>query len=528
MKKYLYQIKGIIFLSVFLFVVETFITSTLLYLPGKMIDSYALKSVDVYKLIFIYIALFSLYLFCCYISNRLADHRRIRFEKNIKKDFFESVLKRNFKDFKSYDVGEYISMQSNDISEMCQNYLSPVVSLFRSGIMILVFGASLLFIVDPSITLIILFCSVITVFSPLITSEKLAIKNHTYLEWMGKYVTKTTSFFEAYPIFDKKSKEKLTLENEKELDEVYIKCMEFRKINTLAYVINGGSVELVSVVTFIMVAYLLFSGKITVGIATTAFMYSTKFTEPIYELNLNIGKIKSVKKIQKKLMNILDYQTTSNKKVIGTINHIELENVSKKFKMNRVILPNMKLEKGKKYMIIGANGNGKSVMLKLLMNHYEPDSGTITYDGEKVYNLDLDKTIGYLPQNAFVFNTDYINNVTLYGAYSVQNLEQYESYFPKELIEKLKKQTSLVNLSGGEKQIVAIIRCMCMEKQLLLWDEPFSAMNNDCINYFMEHINLMPQLIVIVAHNLNDYCDVFSKVYEIESEKEALKKEETA
>lgn len=526
MKKYLYQIKGLILLSILLFGVETLITSTLLYLPGRMIDAYVTKDNDISSLILMYIGLFSLYLISCYGSNRLADYRRIRFEKNIKKDFFAAVLHREYKDFKDYEVGEYISMQSNDITEMCQNYLSPFVSLFRSAIMIIIFGIYMLVLVDASITAVIIACSIITVFTPLITAERLAKSNHIYLERLGKYVTKTTAFFDAHAIFDCKTKKKLEEENDKELEDVYHKFMEFRRVNSLAYVINGGSVEFVSVVTFIMVAALLFGDHISVGMATTAFMYSTKFTEPIYELNVNIGSIKSVKKIQMKLTAILNKKPSTDREIIQACDIIQLSGVKKGFAKTQVLLPDMQLVKGHKYMIIGPNGIGKSVMLRLLMQHEVADGGTISYDGTAISHLDLDELVGYLPQNTLLFNTDYLNNVTLYGTYSGENLPLYESYFPEKIIAKIKDNPSLINLSGGEKQVVAIIRSLCMDKAVLLWDEPFSAMNSACIDYFMSQIHRIPQLIVIVAHNLNDHMDSFDQVYTVTAaEKELISQE---
>ena len=62
-------------------------------------------------------------------------------------------------------------------------------------------------------------------------------------------------------------------------------------------VLNGGSVEALSLIVFAMVAFLLSKGMITLGMGTIAFTYSTKFMDPMYELNTNIGTVISVSDI---------------------------------------------------------------------------------------------------------------------------------------------------------------------------------------------------------------------------------------
>ena len=80
-----------------------------------------------------------------------------------------------------------------------------------------------------------------------------------------------------------------------------------------------------------------------------------------------------------------------------------------------------------------------------------------------------------------IFPTDYWNNVTVYGAYSDQHLKKYEQMFPEEMIQAIKKNPDLETLSGGEKQIVCILRVLCSEKKFIIMDEPFSAMNQACM-----------------------------------------------
>ena len=517
MKLYLKSIKKYILLSLIFFMLETVVTSIILFLPGYLLDNFSRGKQFVLELTGIYIIFFIMYLCIAYISNRLADFRRVKFERKIKNDFFKSVINRDYQEFSKYKIGEYISMQSNDITEMCQNYLSPLIGIYRSTIMISVFGLSLMYFVNGFVAVLIILFSGIAVFLPNITEKELAKRNSFYLKQVGNYTEQITNFFNAYEIFDKKSKQRINEVQVKEQEKVFTSNMQFRKLNSLAMVINGGSVELVQVITFFIIAVLLVNGSITVGMATTAFMYSGKFNEPLYEFSLNMTRIKSVKEVQKKLLEILRDEpiVDKNQVQLEQFDHIQCNHVEKYFDTKTIALPDLLFESGKKYLILGDNGVGKSVLFKLLMNYYSLDKGDITYDGIAIDKIDLDYLNCYVSQTPYIFDTDYYNNVTLYGTYKTDQLDYYEQFFPVHMIEKIKSSTNLKNLSGGEKQIIALLRALITNKEVLLLDEPFSAMNKVTISHFMNHLHQISSTIIIIAHNLDEYIEAFNEVYTI-------------
>lgn len=517
MKKYLSNIKSYIVFSLILYILEVLVTSIILVLPGYLMDHYADGGNIVQKLIACYIGMFIIYLIISYFSNRIADYRRIKFEKDIKKDFFNAVIERKYKEYHEYDIGEYLSMQANDISEMCQNYLSPLLSIFRSVIMIVVFGVSLIYFVDVSIALVILVLSGIVVFIPELTAKKLSDKNGIYLKSIGRYTSQIKLFFESHDILDQKSMKKIENIHEEELEAVLSNNMKFRRLNSAAMVINGGAVEFVSVVAFITIAILLSFGRITIGMATIAFMYSTKFTEPMYELNVNIGRIKSVNEIQNKLCRIINHEMINKEEAVSSVKNIEIHDVRKKFQNVEITIPDMKFCYPNKYLICGDNGVGKSVLFRMIMGFYKPDQGQIFYD--KKANIDISMLISYAPQQPVIFDTDYKNNITLFGTYDDSKLSLYESFFPEEMIRRIKKTFHNQNLSGGEKQVIALLRALCSNKPILLLDEPFSAMNQEAIDKFMRKLDSIDSMVLIIAHNINEYMQMFEETYSISSEK---------
>ena len=294
--------------------------------------------------------------------------------------------------------------------------------------------------------------------------------------------------------------------------DVIDKNIDFRKVNSLAFVINGGVVEFISIVTFITVGYLLYNSNITIGMATIAFTYSTKFMEPIFELNLNIGRVKSVKKIKEKLISILKTENKSYK-TIKKLEKIYFNNLKITLNDNTLVYDELKLDFPKKYLITGENGSGKSVLAKLIMGFLVANEGKILYNDFN--SINISEHINYVPQVPVIFEGSYMDNITIYGTYSDKNLELYESCFPPQVIKNIKSNENLENLSSGEKQIIAIIRAFCSEKEFIILDEALSVMNQITIEKFMETIFDLNKSIVIIAHNVDEYKDRFYKTYKV-------------
>lgn len=148
-------------------------------------------------------------------------------------------------------------------------------------------------------------------------------------------------------------------------------------------------------------------------------------------------------------------------------------------------------------------------MLRLLMNFEKPNHGAIRHGGEG--NLDVSESVCYLPQKVVIFNGSYEDNVTIYQTYDSSRLELYESLFPKVIIQHIKENEDLHKLSGGEKQVIALLRGLCSNKDILLMDEPFAAMNTLTIEHFVKRMDQIDRMMVIVAHNMENYVDLFDE-----------------
>ena len=140
---------------------------------------------------------------------------------------------------------------------------------------------------------------------------------------------------------------------------------------------------------------------------------------------------------------------------------------------------------GHRYLVLmGRNGTGKSLLLKSICGVIEIDSGSIVLNGDDITFLEPRfRNVGYVPQDTSLFpHLDVRNNIMFSvktnGADKQASLVRVNQVIESLCIGPLLER-SVVNLSGGERQRVALARALVRGPQLLLLDEPVSAMDEE-------------------------------------------------
>jgi ATP-binding cassette subfamily B protein len=170
--------------------------------------------------------------------------------------------------------------------------------------------------------------------------------------------------------------------------------------------------------------------------------------------------------------------------------------------------------------IVGKSGSGKTTIINLLNKTYTKNTGKILIDGNEINTLDkysLRKNIAVIPQDPYLFNVTINENLKMVNTES--NQKQIENVckiceIHDYIMSLPKKYNTLigeggVNLSGGEKQRLAIARALLMKTNIILFDEATSALDNETQAKIQQAINNISSeyTMLIIAHRLSTIKD---------------------
>lgn len=177
--------------------------------------------------------------------------------------------------------------------------------------------------------------------------------------------------------------------------------------------------------------------------------------------------------------------------------------------------------------LMGASGSGKSMTLKCIAGIETPDQGRIVlndrvlFDSEKKINVPIQKrNVGYMFQSYALFpNMNVYENISVgLRARKVKDVDIVAQKVMKQLqISELASRYSK-QLSGGQRQRVALARLMAYEPDVLLLDEPFSALDEDLKEDLLRELKSELQIskpVIFVSHNkeeVNELCDFKYKI----------------
>lgn len=201
---------------------------------------------------------------------------------------------------------------------------------------------------------------------------------------------------------------------------------------------------------------------------------------------------------------------------------IVIDRLTKSFKGKTVLEDvNMRLQEGRIYGIVGDNGSGKTVLLKLICGFMKPDSGTVTVNG-KVIGKDADfpentgiiiEAPGFLPNYSGMKNLEYLASIR--GKIGKEQIESAMKTVGLDPSSKLR----VGKYSLGMKQRLGIAQAIMENQQLLILDEPMNALDKDAVEEMRKlflSFKASGKTMLIVSHNEGDISTLCDEVYEFD------------
>lgn len=444
-------------------------------------------------------------------------------EFDLKNEVFEhyQILSLNF--YKKNRTGDLMNRISEDVSRV-RMYVGPALMYSVNTITLFVIVIGYMISIAPELTLYTI--APLPILSVSIYKLSVAINKRSTIvqEFLSKLTTFTQESFSGISVIKAYGIEPQTISNftelsntskEKNLDLAKVQALFFPLMvlligisNALVIYIGGqqfidGKIEDLGVI----VEFIIFVNMLTWPVATVGWV-----TSIIQQADASQVRINEFLKQEPEITNTIKTHTPISGNIV-------FDNVSFTYEdTNITALDNISFEvkQGESIAIIGKTGSGKSTILDLLGRLYDVSHGEIRIDDNSIQKLnltDLRKSIGYVPQDAFLFSDSIANNIRFGNVDATQDtiVEAAKNAAVHKNISNFSKgyETVLgergITLSGGQKQRVSIARAIIKNPNILLLDDCLSAVDTETEEEILSNLNRISKekTTFIVSHRVS-------------------------
>lgn len=220
------------------------------------------------------------------------------------------------------------------------------------------------------------------------------------------------------------------------------------------------------------------------------------------------------------------------KEEITSFNSLEIKDLSFRFAGRSQLLKkvNISINKGEITAVVGESGSGKSTLGQILQKLYDFENGEIIVNKKNTLrdvNLtDWRNVVGVVPQEITIFNGNVLDNILLGKEDTPENVVKFcQEYGFEEFIKNFPQGYATilgeegVNLSGGQKQIIALARVLYKKPQLLILDEATAAMDRKTEKFSIELISKLKEQmgVLFISHRLETLKKYADSIYVLEN-----------
>lgn len=249
----------------------------------------------------------------------------------------------------------------------------------------------------------------------------------------------------------------------------------------------------------------------------------SQFINPIRDFSTSLSKIQkgtaSFDRVENLLNEPIDIQDTATAKPITDFRqNIQFQDVQFSYTTDATVLKGISFDvkKGETVALVGSSGSGKSTIADLVVRFYDPQGGSVLFDGEDLRTLrvaDVRAQMGYVSQEGVLFHDTVYSNIALglknvsqadvEAAAQAANAHEFIARLPQGYQTLIGERGTM--LSGGQRQRIAIARAILRNPNILILDEATSNLDNeseklvqDALTRLMEH-----RTAIVIAHRLS-------------------------
>lgn len=517
--------KVLYFISLILIVSYSVVDLLKSILMSYIFDDHLLDSI--LSLIVIVLIFLGVYLIVSTLQQYVVEVLKNKIRYSLNQNLYQSYASRNIELFQKKDSSEILNEFNNEVNVVIDNYVSSKLNVFSLTIS-LILGSLYIANLSVEILMFLLFCAFITILINSIFKNSLKKNQMNYLDSMKQWLCSIKNLCRCFNDIKILNLEKvfcdgLDIEN-KNLEQSTLKNNGFIKILTS---INSFISQAMFFLTLLFGIVLIHYNRLTVGQLLGIAQASNMVIMPIVNYANLRNMIQSSKPVLQKL---LDNSICSEEKepIIfdEQIHDIKIKHLSYSYGVRQILdLNNLVIDQGKKYLVIGKSGDGKSTFLDILTKQKKADGIYVNDKDLKdvQFSTYADK-FSYVNQDNDLLPFSFEQNITLGKKMSKYSLKELVTIFNLESIfdkERDNLDFEHLNLSGGEKQRICLARAIYRNKKWLFLDEAFSAIDKTNSDRIHQFILSDPDLTVLsIEHKVTkETVSLYDKVLLFENKK---------
>ena len=495
------------------------------YLLKIVVDDYLLlknyegmRSIIMIMMVVLFLEVVFMYLFT-YYANWLGQ----KVIKNLRVDVFQKILNFKMSFFDKNAVGRLVTRTVNDI-ETIASIFSQGLFMIIADILKMVTVLTVMTIINFELTLVVVSIFPFLIYATRVFQKSMKVafeKVRREVANLNSFVQERISGVKIVQIFNR---EQLEINNFNDINvkhrdawlrTVWINSIFFplAEISTSICIgllvwyggfnnLNGENISLGTLFLFISMSGLLFRPLRQIADRFNTLQMGMVSTERIFKILEDDSEIKDNGKIEHTSFNGL----------------IEFKNVKFSYVENQIVIDDIsfKIHPGETLAIVGPTGSGKSTIINLITKFYEIDSGKILIDGNNIDELKLDNIrnkVGVILQDVFMFADTIFNNITLFNKdisledvkKSAKDLEIHDFILSLPGGYNFNVSERGGTLSSGQKQLLAFLRVLVNNPDILILDEATSSIDSyseDLIKRATKKIT-KDKTSIIIAHRLS-------------------------
>lgn len=444
-------------------------------------------------------------------------------EFDVKNEVFRHYENLSQSFFKKNRTGDLMNRIGTDVEKVRQ-YVGPAIMYSINTLILFAVVLTQMIIISPKLT----FYTVVPL--PLLAyliyriSSQINKRSALYQQNLSKLSTFTQEMFSGVRIIKAYALEKQKQDDFTTLSRESVeKNMSLARVNALFGPLMILLIGISNLIVVYIGSMMYINGTIDhLGTIVEFVIYINMLTWPVASLGWISSMVQEAEASQGRINEFLKTEPdikNHNPEHTPVLGEIVFNNVTFTYEdTNITALKNIsfKVKKGETLAILGRTGSGKSTILSLISRLYDAEKGEITVDGQNVESMnlfDLRNSIGFVPQDAFLFSDTIKNNIKFGNEEATDDeiITVAKKAVVHDNIVAFNKQYETIlgergiTLSGGQKQRVSIARAMIKDAPVLLLDDCLSAVDTETEEAILNNLLdfCRDKTTIIVSHRVS-------------------------